>query len=143
MWDQAGGPTGGSQTALSAAELLAEIGADVQVVTPMSAVGEDIPLTTRTPLYQRLLSAGATFTPNSAVFAVDGKDVLTQNIYSREECRISHVDVLVTWLGSQAHDDLWHELEGHVQELHAVGDCLAPRSVEAAMTEGAKVARIL
>ncbi len=74
---------------------------------------------------------------------MDGTDVIVQNIYSRKEYRIPQVDILVTWLGSRAQDGLWHALKGHLQELHAVGDCLAPRSVEAAMMEGAKVARAL
>ena len=61
-----------------------------------------------------------TFVPNSKVSALDGSG-----------------------LGSRAQDELWHALKGRVGELHAAGDCLAPRSVEAAMTEGAKAARVL
>jgi 2,4-dienoyl-CoA reductase-like NADH-dependent reductase (Old Yellow Enzyme family) len=143
VWDQAGGQQAGSQIALSAAELLATSGTDVQVVYSGFAVGEDVHLTMRIPLYERLLSAGATFVPNSEVSAIDGTDVVIQNIYSRRECRTQGVDLLVAWLGSQASDGLWRALEGRLQELHAVGDCLAPRSVEAAMMEGAKIARAL
>jgi len=143
VWDQAGGQQAGSQIALSAAELLATSGANVQVVYPGFAVGEDVHLTMRIPLYERLLSAGATFAPNSEVSVIDGTDVVIRNIYSRRECRTQGVDLLVAWLGSQACDGLWRALEGRLQELHAVGDCLAPRSVEAAMMEGAKIARAL
>jgi 2,4-dienoyl-CoA reductase-like NADH-dependent reductase (Old Yellow Enzyme family) len=143
VWDQAGGQQAGSQIALSAAELLATSGTDVQVVYPGFAVGEDVHLTMRIPLYERLLSAGATFVPNSEVSAIHGTAVVIQNIYSRRVSRTQGVDLLVTWLGSQASDGLWRALEGRLQELHAVGDCLAPRSVEAAMMEGAKIARAL
>jgi len=142
VWDHAG-EMAGSQIALSAAELLANTGAEVQVVTPNFAVGEDIHPTTRTPLYQRLLSAGVIFTPNSEVWAVDGASVVIRNIYSGEEQQISQVDTLVTWLGNQARDDLWHALRGRLREVYAVGDCAAPRSVETATMEGAKVARAL
>jgi mycofactocin system FadH/OYE family oxidoreductase 2 len=144
VWDAAGGQMAGSQMALSAAEALARTGAaEVQVVYPGFAVGEDIHLTMRTPLYQRLLSAGVTFVPNSKVSALDGSEVKVRNIYTGEEHGVEQVDTLVTWLGSRAQDDLWHALKGRVGELHAAGDCLAPRSVEAAMTEGAKAARVL
>jgi len=142
VWDHAG-EMAGSQIALSAAELLAKTGAEVQVVTPNFAVGEDIHPTTRAPLYQRLLSAGVIFTPNSEVWAVDGASVVIRNIYSGEEQQISQVDTLVTWLGNQARDDLWHALSGGLREVYAVGDCVAPRSVETATMEGAKVARAL
>jgi NADPH-dependent glutamate synthase beta subunit-like oxidoreductase len=142
VWDHAGG-TAGSQIALSSAELLAKNAAEVQVVTPNFAVGEDVHPTTRTPLYQRLLSAGVVFTPNSEVSALDGTSVVVRNVYSGEEQRILRVGLLVTWLGSRAYDDLWNDLNGRLREAYAVGDCVAPRSVEAATMEGAKIARAL
>lgn len=142
VWDHAG-EMAGSQIALSAAELLAKTGAEVQIVTPNFAVGEDIHPTTRTPLYQRLLSAGMIFTPNSEVSAVEGTSVIIRNIYSGKEQWVSQVDALVTWLGNQAQDSLWHALRDRLREVYAAGDCVAPRSVEAATMEGAKIARAL
>jgi mycofactocin system FadH/OYE family oxidoreductase 2 len=141
VWDAVGGPLAGSQAALSAAEALARAGSQVRVVYPGFAVGEDVHLTMRTPLYGRLLSAGVTFVPNSDVSGLNGSETRIRNIYTGEEHGVEGVDALVAWLGSRAHDGLWHALRGRVEELHAAGDCLAPRSVEAAMTEGAKIAR--
>lgn len=73
----------------------------------------------------------------------DGRWVKVRNIYTGEEHGVEQVDTLVTWLGSRARDDLWHALKGRVGELYAAGGCLAPRSVEAAMREGAEIARSL
>ena len=143
VWDAVGGSLGGSQAALSAAEALARAGAEVRVVYPGFAVGEDIHLTMRTPLYGRLLSAGVEFIPNSDVSGLDGPEAKVRNIYTGEEYGVQGVDALVAWLGTRAQDSLWHALRGRVAELHAAGDCLAPRSVEAAMTEGAEIARSL
>jgi pyruvate/2-oxoglutarate dehydrogenase complex dihydrolipoamide dehydrogenase (E3) component len=143
VWDAVGGSLAGSQAALSAAEALARAGAEVRVVYPGFAVGEDVHLTMRTPLYGRLLSAGVEFIPNSDVSGLDGPEAKVRNIYTGEEYGVQGVDALVAWLGSRAQDSLWHALRGRVGELHAAGDCLAPRSVEAAMTEGAKIARAL
>ncbi len=84
-----------------------------------------------------------TFVPNSKVSALDGSEVKVRNIYTGEEHGVEQVDTLVTWLGCRAQDDLWHALKGRVGELHAAEDCLAARSVEAAMTEGAKAAQML
>ena len=142
VWDQAG-EIAGSQSALSAAESIVQTGAEVEVITPNSAVGEDIPLTTRTPLYERLLSAGTIFTPNSEVSAIGSSGVIIRNIYSGEERQIPRVDLLVSWLGNQAQYTLWNDLRGLLKEVHAIGDCVAPRSVEVATLEGAKIARIL
>ena len=141
VWDAVGGPLAGSQTALSAAEALARAGAEVRIVYPGFAVGEDVHLTMRMPLYRRLLSAGVEFVPNSDVSGLDGPETKVRNIYTGEEYGVQGVDALVAWLGSRAQDSLWHALRGRVGELHTAGDCRAPRSVEAAMTEGAKIAR--
>jgi hypothetical protein len=42
--------------------------------------------------------------------------------------------------GSEAVDDLVTELAGHVADVHVIGDCLAPRTVEEAILEGLEVA---
>lgn len=138
LWDEAGGQIG-----LSAAEWLANAGTIVEIITPGFAIGEDVTLTVRIPLYERLLSSGASFIPNSRVLRIEGSDVVAHNLYSGEESRMPDVDVLVAWSGSRVNDDLWRSLRGRVPELYAVGDCVAPRSVESAMAEGAKVARAL
>ncbi|MBU8878407.1 FAD-dependent oxidoreductase [Bacillus sp. FJAT-29790] len=142
VWDHAGG-VAGSQIALSAAEKLVENGAEVHIITPNFAVGEDIHPTMRTPLYQRLLSAGTVFTPNSKVLDVEGSNVVIRNVFSHKDHLIPNVDVLVTCLGNGANDYLYHALDGQLPEVYAIGDCLAPRTVEIAMTEGARIARIL
>jgi hypothetical protein len=81
------------------------------------------------------------FVPNSDVSGLDGPEAKVRNIYTEEEYGVQGVDALVAWLGSRAQDSLWHALRGRVGELHTAGDCRAPRSVEVAMTEGAKIAR--
>jgi len=49
--------------------------------------------------------------------------------------------VVVT--AGRANDRLFHALKGKVREVHLVGDCLAPRDVEAAILEGHRVGRTL
>jgi mycofactocin system FadH/OYE family oxidoreductase 2 len=141
VWDEAGG-----LPALCAAEALAEAGARVEIVTPGFAVGEDVTLTVRMPLYERLLSAGAAFWPNSRVVAVEPGAVRLQNLYSGQTTRLDEMDLVVDWSGNRADDGLWHALcaaASGALEVRAVGDCVAPRLVENAMAEGAAVAREL
>ena len=138
VWDE-----GGGQEGVSAAEMLVDRGIEVQVVTPAFAVAEDVHLTMRIPLYKRLLSLGTTFTPNNKVARLEGQNVVLRNIYSQQESRIADVDLLVAWMGNRVNDQLRTALKKQVAELHLIGDCLAPRLVESAMTEGAKVARAL
>jgi mycofactocin system FadH/OYE family oxidoreductase 2 len=144
IWDKAGG-----LAALSAAETLAEAHARVEVVTPGFAVGEDVTITVRMPLYERLLAAGASFWPNCRVAQAEDDAVQLVNLYSGQTARLDGVDLIVDWPGNRADDSLWQPLQalagqsGRTLEVHAVGDCVAPRLVETAMAEGAAVARDL
>ena len=136
VWDHAGGVIG-----LAAAEALIEAGCRVHVVTPAFAVAEDIDLVERVPLYQRLIEAGTSFTPNTEVDRLDGREVVLRNVYSGEESRIGAVDLLVAWRGNRAVDGLRRAIEAAGMELHVVGDSLAPRFAEVAVAEGALAAR--
>jgi mycofactocin system FadH/OYE family oxidoreductase 2 len=136
VWDE-----GGGQAALSAAEALAQNGVQVTIVTPGFAVGEDVNVTVRIPLYERLLSVGAVFLPNSRVVAVGDSTVIVRNLYSGTEEAMTGVGLLVAWHGGQADDGLVAQLRGVGISAQAVGDCVAPRRVDIAMAEGAQVAR--
>jgi mycofactocin system FadH/OYE family oxidoreductase 2 len=136
VWDEAGG-----QPALSAAERLVQAGVNVEIITPGFAVGEDLNVTVRIPLYERLLAAGTIFTPNSQVVHLEDRQVVIRNLYSGAEARLGGVDLLVAWQGNRADDALWQAVGERLSEVYAVGDCVAPRLVESAMEEGAKVAR--
>jgi len=63
--------------------------------------------------------------------------------------RINHavreieVDSVVLCHRGRADRRMYHELQGHVADLHAIGDCWAPRQLEQAIYEGAKIAREL
>ncbi|MFD1606980.1 FAD-dependent oxidoreductase [Oceanobacillus luteolus] len=143
IWDWAGGEAG-SQTAMSAAELLAKDGVKVEIISPFFTIAEDIHPTLRSPLYKRLLSTGVVFKPNSELKSINKDDLVIRNIYSNEEETIENVDVLVPWLGNQVNDNLYKELvESGLENIHLLGDAVAPRTVETATHEGAKLARKL
>jgi len=132
---------GGGQAGLSAAETLLKVGAAVEIITPDFAVGEDIQMIIRIPQYKRLLSAGAIFTPNTDILRLEGSTVVAQNIYSMQEHHLSEVDLLVPWLGNRIVETLSPILQDREIEVHTIGDCVAPRTVDIAMAEGAQVAR--
>lgn len=136
VWDSLGGGVG-----VGTAEVLSAAGCGVQVVSPQIAVAEDITVTLRVPLYKRLRSTGVQLIPNTTVTRVEGRDVLLQNIYTMEESRIDAIDVLVPWHGNRANDELAEALRSQGLDVRIIGDCLAPREMDIAVTEGAMVAR--
>jgi NADPH-dependent 2,4-dienoyl-CoA reductase/sulfur reductase-like enzyme len=127
--------------AASTADLLASQGCSVEVITPFELVGVDLDTKTMTHVYRRLLSNGVLLSPHTRLRRVEGRDVVVADTFIGRERRIEGVDTLVLALGGSAENSLYHALKGHVPELYAVGDCVAPRRLNHAIHEGYAVAR--
>jgi len=132
-----------TEQALSTAELLLDQGKGVEVVSPLFYVGQDIGVTSIAPLYTRLYTKGVVLTPCTELRAVEGSTVVVANVFSGAERRIESVDTVVLAMGSRSTDGLYRALKGHVDELHAVGDCVAPRGVHQAILDGTRAARAI
>jgi dimethylglycine catabolism A len=132
-----------TQEALSTAELLLSQGKRVEVISPLFYVGQDVGVTSIAPLYRRLFTAGVVLTPGTELRAVEGSSVIGANVYSGLERRIEGVDTVVLAAGSRSTDALYRALKGHVAELYAVGDCVAPRGVHQALLDATRIARAI
>ena len=132
-----------TEQALSTAELLLDAGKRVEVISPLFYVGQDVGVTSIAPLYRRLFTAGVVLTPGTELRAVEGSSVIVANVYSGLERRIEGVDTVVLAAGSRSTDALYRALKGHVAELYAVGDCVAPRGVHQALLDATRVARTI
>jgi len=132
-----------TQQALSTADFLLERGKRVEVISRLFYPGQDIGITSIVPLYTRLFSKGVVLTPHTELVAVEGSTVVVANVYSGEQRRIEGVDTVVLAMGSRSTDTLYRALKGHVRELHAVGDCVAPRGVHHAILEGTRAGRAI
>ena len=136
--------TQGIRAGCDAANHLAEQGKDVTLVTGMPVIGEHVQAGTWRHLYEDLVRAGVTLSPLTEVVAIGENSVSVRDaVYAPKEWTIDGVDTVVFAAGGQARDGLYHELEGRVGELHAIGDCMQPRDVEAAVYEGHMLGRTL
>jgi len=132
-----------TEEALSTAELLLDQGKRVEVISPLFYVGQDVGVTSIAPLYGRLYTKGVVLTPSTELRAVEGSTVVVANVYSGAVRRIEAVDTVVLAAGSRSTDALYRALKGHVAELHAAGDCVAPRGVHQAILDGTRAARAI
>ena len=132
-----------TQEALSTAELILDQGKRVEVISPLFYVGQDIGVTSIAPLYTRLFTKGVVFTSCTELRAVEGSTVVVANVYSGAERRIESVDTVVLAAGSRSTDGLYRALKGHVPELCAAGDCVAPRGIHQAILDGTRAARAI
>src|SRR6059036_1152665 len=132
-----------TQQALSTAELLLDQGKRVEIVSPLFYVGQDVGITSIAPLYARLFAKGAVLTPHTELRAIEGSAVVVANVHAGAERRIESVDTVVLAMGSRSTDALYRALKGRVPELHAVGDCVAPRGVHQAILDGTHAGRAI
>jgi NADPH-dependent glutamate synthase beta subunit-like oxidoreductase len=126
---------------LGTADLLAEQGKKVQLITPRLAPGEHMEGLTKTVLFMRLHGAGVKITPSTQIREISGNTVKTIHVYSGEETLIEGIDTVILSYGGIENNELYYALNGKVKELHAVGDCAGVRKIVWATDDGAKVGR--
>ena len=119
---------------ISAAELLAERGASVEIVTPARAVGLAIPEESVANVHRRLRSNGVRFRSLSVVTAVDGTTVRLADAVTGEPSETA-ADLVVVRTSLAVNDALVSELDGNVPALVAIGDCAAARRLNHAVLE--------
>ena len=123
------------------AEMLADQGRNVEIISSLFTVGEDIDGMIKPVIYQRLFSKGVTLSPNTMVKEVQEEQVILANVYSGEERVIEGVTAIIYAGLRKASDELYKALKGEVSELYIVGDAMAPRKIPDAILEGTRVAR--
>ena len=118
------------------AEMLAQQGKRVTLVTPRLFVGFDIPTTAVPPLHERMAEYDAQMIVHTAIPRIDKGEIVLMDVFSKKERRLGGVDALI-WVGdNRASNALYQALKGTVPELYRVGDCVAPRKIDAAIREG-------
>ena len=125
------------------AEFLADKGKMVEIVTTKPYVGASLELLTWRLLYERLMTKGVVMSPSSALKEIREDSVVIYSTITQQEREIPDVDSVVFAVADAADNRLYRSLKGKVRELHAIGDCVAPRGVEHAVYEGHKVGRLL
>ncbi|HLI08472.1 MAG TPA: mycofactocin system FadH/OYE family oxidoreductase 2 [Ktedonobacteraceae bacterium] len=134
----------GFHQATSVAELLAEKGCHVEVVTGQFYVGGDLGITLDLELwYRRMLAKGVKLTPNHFLASLGPNSATIMNNYTGLPRQLESLALAVMATPQIANDSLYHQLHGKIKHLSRVGDCLAPRRVEHAILDGERAARSL
>jgi len=137
----------GFHQASSVAELLATRGCSVELLTPAMVVAQDLGVTLdRERFRRRAWAAGIRQRTDRVVLAaarVEGRVRVSVLHHPTDVVEQSDYDAVVCALPGEPVDELWHTLRGTVDTLHRVGDCLAPRRLDAAIIEGQRVGEAL
>ncbi len=131
---------GRGQAGLAAAELLLNQGVGVEIVTSDIAVAADLDPTVRVAWYTRLGLKNCRFSAGLVVEYADSRELTLRNVFDdRRELR-NNVDLIVDWPGCRANNALLNGWKRDDVDFYSIGDCVAPRTVENAMSEALLVA---
>ncbi len=124
---------------LGLAERLASEGSAVSLMVNAAMAGESLQIYTRNHYLGRLHRLGVSITTHARLFGSDGSSVYFQDTLSEEPIVLDAIDSLVLALGHQTDERLERALAGSGYALHAIGDCVTPRTAEEAVFEGLQV----
>ena len=133
----------GDTVGCSTAEFLAGQGKQVYILAKGYQVGEDIDKETRPLVYRSLLEKGVSLVPFTWIRSISDKTIITYNTFTFQEDKIEDIDTVVYAIGATADNQLYKSLKGKAKELHAIGDCFAPRRIQNAIYDGGKIGREL
>jgi len=124
---------------LGVAEMLAANGCAVRLCVNGETAGQSIQSYVRHQWAGRLHRLGVSVEPYMRLYGADADTVYMQHVMTGDAVLMEDTDTLVLAYGHSGVIDLYEDLEGEVDELYAVGDCLSPRTAEEAVLEGLKV----
>ncbi|MGO9078546.1 MAG: mycofactocin system FadH/OYE family oxidoreductase 2 [Streptosporangiaceae bacterium] len=141
----------GFHQATSVAELLADRGCSVEIITAGMVVGQDLGITLDMETFNvRAHAKGIRQATDLVVIGAAGReegdgggqDGVTLSLLHHPTGQPAERDC--DWVVCAVHqapeDELWQELKAASFEVHRVGDCVTPRRAHAAVIEGHRVA---
>jgi 2,4-dienoyl-CoA reductase-like NADH-dependent reductase (Old Yellow Enzyme family) len=130
----------GDWVGLGLAERLARTGHSVRYVTSQRMPGETVQSYIRDQWIAELTKLGVEMTSYARLYGVDADTAYFMQTTSGEAIVMSNTETVVLSLGHQRVDTLEMALTGFAGEIHTIGDCVTPRTVEEAVFEGLEVA---
>ncbi|HEM60905.1 MAG TPA: FAD-dependent oxidoreductase [Chloroflexi bacterium] len=132
---------GGGRLGVEMAYHLSQQGVRVTLVEMTGEVGADLELSEKMYFLERLKEAGVEMLTHHKIQALTEEGAQTVDRNWQE--RLIPADTVVLALGACSEQGLLKALEGLGVETYAVGDCVEPRNIYAAVHEAARVARWL
>ncbi len=124
------------------AEALVKAGWRLVIATPSTAIAGGMPTESIGPLLARLGQAGTEYRVLTELECCEPGMARLMNVTSGEGETIA-CDLTVLQTGRQSVDELWTRLRGGAIEVHAIGDCVAPRRISHAIFEGHRIGNAL
>lgn len=126
---------GGDWSGIEGAIYLAEKGCDVTLITARLYAGENVHQYLRNEYLKKLYELNITVKPQHDFGGIEDQLILVRNLFSNNVTKESY-SKLVLAVGRVPNRNLYEELKPLGFEIHQIGDCSAPRTIEEATYEG-------
>jgi 2,4-dienoyl-CoA reductase-like NADH-dependent reductase (Old Yellow Enzyme family)/thioredoxin reductase len=128
---------GGELVGCETAEFLAEKGKKVTVIRRGPEMALGAMFTLRPWLLDRLRKIGVTLLPGVTYHEITPSGIVVTT--KEGERKVIGADTIVLAAGSVPNNGLYEELKGKVKEIHLAGDCVRPRLIREAISEGYRI----
>lgn len=125
---------------LGIAQQLAQAGHKVTLAVDGYMAGQRIQQYVRDEMTKQALQAGVEIVPLVRLYGADADSVYLQHVLTGEPVVVDDVAALVLSQGHESVTELVDALVDYPGEVHAIGDCLSPRTVEEAVLDGLRAA---
>lgn len=134
----------GTYLALGVAEVLANNGVEVDFITPLDMIGDDVLRHLDLPfIMPRLVNAGVNMMTQTNIDRIEKNTLYKGSIWGGDLSSIEQVDTLILSMLKSPNDALYQNIRNEFPEVHRVGDCLAPRKPAQIMYEAHELGRKL
>lgn len=128
---------------LGVAQQLAHQGHKVTLAVDGYMAGQRIQQYVRDEMTKQAVLAGVEIVTLVRIYGADADSVYLQHVLTGEPVVVDDVGALILSQGHDAVTELIDALADWPGEVHAIGDCLSPRTVEEGVLEGLRVASAL
>jgi len=130
----------GAWQAVGVALTLSERADSIQIITPEMFVSSELAKNGEfVNWYQQAFQKGINFIPQTEVVRADRSGIEVVDKFMREPRTLTGIDTIVLADSGLPEQYLYKSLVGKDIEIWAVGDCVAPRNLSAAIREGYQV----
>jgi len=132
-----------STEGFTVADFLLDRGCDIELLIPHPFAPFGAEEITHMMVFARIHSKGGRMTLGFEIASFEEDRVLLSSVFGGSSQLREGIEGVVVSRGSRANDALYKALKGKVKELHAVGQCLAPRRMLESTLDGLRVGRMV
>ncbi|MEC5425883.1 FAD-dependent oxidoreductase [Virgibacillus sp. C22-A2] len=126
----------GDWSGIEASLYLAEKGKEVTLITAKLHVGQEVHQYLRNSYMKRLYELNVQMITHHDFGGIEGDKAFSRNLFTHETIDLPEWDNIILAYGRVPNTELYEDIKHLAPTIHQIGDCLSPRTIEEATTEG-------